>query len=176
MDDLGLSQAAPAMQSGLCHKPEPCPPDSVLRHEPIHRLFKSVEQAFRHQALQQMRAEGIDDLFPGAVPLVLHLGDQDGVTVSELGKRCGLESSTMSPLLDELERRQIASRHRDPDDRRVVRLYLTEHGASLEPRLRRLVLRLQETAFAGIPEDDLGTMRRVLERVLGNLGAAGGPP
>lgn len=145
------------------------PPASALRHAPLHRLFKGVEQAFRHQALQQMRAAGITDLFPGAVPLILHLGDSDGLPMSELGKRCGLESSTMTPLVDELERSGLALRARDPEDRRIVRLHLTEAGRHLEPRLRALLLRLQETALTDISDDELAALHRVLERIAANL-------
>ena len=50
-------------------------------------LLQAVEQAFRQQFLLRMRQENID-LFPGAAPLILHLGDEDGLTMSELGKRC----------------------------------------------------------------------------------------
>ncbi|HZO88549.1 MAG TPA: MarR family transcriptional regulator [Chthonomonadaceae bacterium] len=168
MGGLNNSRAFASLQ-GCCGKVEPLPPASALHNEPLPRLFKAVEQAFRQQALQQMRAEGIADVFPGATPLILHLGEEDGLTLSELGKRCGLESSTITPLVDELERHQIAVRARDPADRRVVRLYLTEYGRSLAPRLRGLLLRLQEVALAGISEEELAALRRTLERIAANL-------
>ena len=175
MDDLDARESEEPDLQGMCGKVSPMPPASVLRNAPLHRLFKAVEQAFRQQALQQMRAEGITDVFPGATPLILHLGDEDGLTMSELARRCGLESSTMTPLLDELERRDIAVRVRDPEDRRVHRLYLTAHGRALEPRLRRLLLRLQEVSVAGISEEELATMRHVLEGILANLHALDKP-
>ncbi|MCW3098786.1 MAG: MarR family transcriptional regulator [Chthonomonadaceae bacterium] len=145
-------------------------PNSALRNAPLHRSFKAVEQAFRQQFLLRMRQEHID-LFPGAAPLILHLGDEDGLTMSELGKRCGLESSTMTPLVDELERRKLIGRARDPEDRRVIRLHLTPAGRALEPRLRTLLLDLQAVAFCRIPDSDLAVMRSVLESILANLGA-----
>jgi DNA-binding MarR family transcriptional regulator len=173
MDGLeDSSERLEARLPGLCGRVEAMPPASVLRNEPLHRLFKAVEQAFRQQALHQMRAEGITDVFPGAAPLILHLGDEDGLTMTELGRRCGLESSTMTPLVDELERRQIVVRVRIADDRRVVRLHLTETGRELEPRLRGILLRLQEVALQGIPDDELTTMRHVLECIVANLDLA----
>ena len=146
-------------------------PVSAMRHAPLPRLFKAVEQSFREQCLLMMRAEGIDTLFPGAMPLILHLGDEDGQTISELARRCGLENSTMTPLLDELERRGIAARVRDPEDRRAVRLHLTAQGRDLEPRLRDLLLRLQIGAFEGIPETEIDLMMRVMEKIVANLGS-----
>ena len=89
--------------------------------------------------------------------------------MSELGKRCGLESSTMTPLVDELERRSLIGRARDPEDRRVIRLHLTPEGHDLEPRLRALLLDLQEVALSRISETDIAAMHRVLESILNNL-------
>ena len=146
-------------------------PNSALRNAPLHRSFKAVEQAFRQQFLHRLRQENMD-LFPGAAPLILHLGDEDGLTMSELGKRCGLESSTMTPLVDELERRNMIGRVRAPEDRRVIRLHLTPAGRALEPRLRVLLLDLQEVALGNIPESDLAAMHRALERIVANLEAS----
>lgn len=149
-------------------------PSSALRNAPLHRAFKAVEQAFRQEFLHRMRQESID-LFPGAAPLILHLGDEDGLTMSELGKRCNLESSTMTPLVDELERRKLIGRQRAPEDRRVIRLHLTPAGRDLEPRLRKLLLDLQAAALCNIPDSDLAAMHRVLEGILSNLGTHSDP-
>jgi DNA-binding MarR family transcriptional regulator len=173
MDRLDARNQPPPDLTDCCGKAEALPPASALRNEPLHRLFKSVGQAFRQQILQQMRAEGITEVFPGAVPLILHLGDEDGLTMSELARRCGLESSTLTPLMDELERYGLAARARDPDDRRVVRLYLTESGRTLEPRLRGLLMRLQEVALIGVSEEELATLHQVLERMAANLNNLG---
>ena len=170
MDETNANEASVhSPPYGLCSSTEPQPPSSALRDESLNRVFKSVEQTFRRVALHQMRKDGIEDIFPGSAPLILHLGDEDGLPLSELGKRCGLESSTMTPLVDELERRGLAHRNRSPEDRRVVRLYLTEKGHALEPRLRALVWRLQEVAVTGIPDGEIEVMRSVLERIVANL-------
>ena len=169
MDDLETAHTVLPPSEG-CGKIEPRMPSSALRNAPLHRSFKAVEQAFRQQFLLRMRQENID-LFPGAAPLILHLGDEDGLTMSELGKRCGLESSTMTPLVDELERRKLIGRVRAPEDRRVIRLHLTPAGRELEPRLRTLLLDLQSVALCSIPDADLAAMHRVLESILTNLGA-----
>jgi DNA-binding MarR family transcriptional regulator len=170
MDDLvNSTQLSPALPQ-TCGKVEPRLPNSALRNAPLHRLFKAVEQAFRQQFLLRMRQENMD-VFPGAAPLILHLGDEDNLTMSELGKRCGLESSTMTPLVDELERRRLISRVRAPEDRRVIRVHLTPAGRDLEPRLRKLLLDLQAVALCDIPDGDIAAMHRVLESILANLGA-----
>src|SRR5690349_20860251 len=152
MDDLAGKREA---WSRDCSRDAAHPPSSVLRNEPLYRAFKAVHMAFRQRALQLMRSEGIDELFPGAAPLLLHLGDEDGLTLSELARRCELENSTLTPLVDDLERHDLVARARDRDDRRVVRIHLTAQGRELEPRLRALWLRLQEVALTGISRAEL---------------------
>lgn len=174
MGDLTRGRQGSKDFSGCYSGSKPLPPASVLRSEPLPRLFRAVEQAFHQEALYRMRQEGVDGVFPGATPLILHLGDEDGLTISELARRCGLESSTMTPLVDELERCSIAVRARAPEDRRQIRLFLTETGRELEPRLRALLIGLQEDALRGIPEAELSVMHGVLERIVANL--LGSPP
>ena len=170
MDSIKQKKTRPGAQEfALCSRVEAHPPASVLRDEPLHRSFKAVEQAFRRAVLHLMRAQGIDDLFPGTTPLILHLGDEDGLTLSELGKRCGLESSTVTPLVDELERHHIAQRARAPEDRRVVRVYLTDYGRELEPRLRALILHMQEIALTGLSAEEMAAMRHTMECMVANL-------
>lgn len=165
MDDL----SAEKLEGSICGNPEPMPPASVLRNEPLHRLFKAVEQAFRQKALLLMRQQGISDVFPGTVPLILHLGDEDGLPMSELARRCGLDASTLTPLVDELEKRGMAYRARSAEDRRIICLHLTPRGQEVEPQLRRLIFELQELAMQGIPHADIAAMHRVMEGILANL-------
>lgn len=92
--------------------------------------------------------------------------------VTELAETAGVTPSTMSLTLDRLERAGLVMRERDPDDRRVMNVRLTEAGAraregggpfdpeSVDAALRRLG-----------PE-----ARREVVRALALLaGAVGGP-
>src|SRR5579871_5974184 len=112
MGDLGRKNSE--WQGGCIHA-EPQPPAGALRNEPLHRLFKAIHRGFLQRALQEMRAEGIADLYPGATSLLLHLGEEDGLTLTELARRCDLENSTLTPLVDELERHQLVRRARSID-------------------------------------------------------------
>ena len=48
-----------------------------------------------------------------------------------LGEKVGLSPASMSRLLDRLERRQLVSRHRTSEDRRVVEVHLDPEGEKL---------------------------------------------
>ena len=159
----------PRMSVPHCGMPEADPPSSALRDEPLYRVFKQVGLAFRQRALQQMRDEGIDDVNPGATPLLLHLGDEDGLTLGELARRCGLENSTLTPLVTDLERAHLVARTRAAEDRRVSRLYLTEMGRKRERQLRALWFQVQQQALGGISDEELAMLHQTLASICANL-------
>jgi MarR family transcriptional regulator, organic hydroperoxide resistance regulator len=63
--------------------------------------------------------------------VLVSLQHRDGQKVSELGEALFLESNTLTPLLQRLEKAGLVKRQRSDDDERVVLLTLTPVGAKL---------------------------------------------
>ena len=59
------------------------------------------------------------------------LNEVEGQTVSQLGDKLHLESSTLTPLLKRLETAGYVTRKRDTEDERQVRVSLTAAGRSI---------------------------------------------
>ena len=62
------------------------------------------------------------------------LYDEDRLTVGEISKRLGIESSTLTPLLKRLQAAGFVERTRNAADERQVFVELTERGRSLKER------------------------------------------
>jgi DNA-binding MarR family transcriptional regulator len=60
--------------------------------------------------------------------VIRFLYDNDGLTSSDLGKRTGLDSATLTGILDRLEAGDRIERKQNPDDRRSILIYLTDKG------------------------------------------------
>ncbi|WP_068783918.1 MarR family winged helix-turn-helix transcriptional regulator [Paenibacillus phocaensis] len=72
-------------------------------------------------------------LKPSEVRLMFHLlhgmeKEERGVTVSELSAMLEVASPTVTPLVRSLEERGLVLRYNDKEDRRAVRVKLTEQG------------------------------------------------
>ncbi len=65
--------------------------------------------------------------------ILRNLGEEN-LTLSELSQRLLKVNSNITALIDNLERRGLVERTRDPSDRRVVRVRLTEAGFELRER------------------------------------------
>jgi DNA-binding MarR family transcriptional regulator len=95
--------------------------------------------------------------------VMLALWEQDGVTVSWLGGRLGLDSGTLSPLLKRLEASGLVARQRSHDDERVVKISLTAEGAALRDR----ALSVPPALFGrlGLEPDEAAELRRLLNKM-----------
>lgn len=92
--------------------------------------------------------------------VLLVLWEDDALPVKDLGERLGLDSGTLTPLLQRLEKIGYVARRRDRADQRVVRIRLTADGRALEPRARAIPVAL--ACRAGF---DLGSARSRAELV-----------
>lgn len=68
--------------------------------------------------------------YPQYVALIA-LNEQGNQTVSELGEKLFLESSTLTPMLKRLEASGYVTRQRDAADERQVRINLTDAGRAV---------------------------------------------
>ena len=59
------------------------------------------------------------------------LNEEDQITSGELGKKTGLDSATLTGILDRLEAAEFIKRKNNPDDRRSTHIHLTPKGNEL---------------------------------------------
>ena len=91
-------------------------------------------------------------------------GDQ---TVSSLGEKLFLDSSTLTPLLKRLEAMGHVTRQRDPQDERVVRVNITPKGRKVREKALDYRERLVEKM--GLSATDFQKLREELVRLRTNL-------
>jgi DNA-binding MarR family transcriptional regulator len=77
------------------------------------------------------RRVGEVELSPGRFALLMLIGENPGISQAALGRASGRDKSTLTPALDDLERRGLVRRERPASDRRAYALTLTEAGAAM---------------------------------------------
>lgn len=106
-------------------------------------------------------------LSPTQIHTVMWLGNDGPLTMGDLARRGGITEKTITGVIDRLERDGYVHRERDLADRRVVRVVLTEKGAT-EFREMRAVMEQRFRIFLGFLD---AADRQALLRILGNLHA-----
>jgi MarR family transcriptional regulator, transcriptional regulator for hemolysin len=96
-------------------------------------------------------------------------------TQRELARALGIEGPTLSHHLTGLERTGLITRSRDPDNRRVQRVELTEAGDAAFHRLRRAAFSFDTRLRAGFDDSEIEQLRELLARLLSNVTGAQPP-
>jgi DNA-binding MarR family transcriptional regulator len=93
----------------------------------IHALAR-IRSVFRARRIRDPR-EGGGAVSVRRAEILAHLDDEDPTMVGELADHLGVTPSTMSLTLKRMEAEGWVRRERDPADRRVTNVRLTESGA-----------------------------------------------
>jgi DNA-binding MarR family transcriptional regulator len=104
--------------------------------------------------------------YPQYIVLVA-LMEEDDQTVSALGNKLFLDSSTLTPLLKRMEAMGHLSRQRDPEDERQVRVRLTPQGRNV--RERALPFRGELVKAIGLSSAEFQRLREELVKLRTNL-------
>jgi DNA-binding MarR family transcriptional regulator len=99
--------------------------DQPVEEWSIPRLFGA---ASRMMTVVASRSADRHGLSAAGFVLLRTLLVEDGLSSGEVARRCWITPATITAVVDTLERDGHVQRRRDGDDRRVVRLHLTEKG------------------------------------------------
>src|SRR5215470_9564953 len=104
--------------------------------------------------------------------VLVPLYETDDQTVSALGEKLFLDSSTLTPLLKRLEAMGHLTRQRGPEDERVVRLRITPQGRHVREQV--LALRAKLVTKIGLDATEFKQIRETLVKLRSNLANAEG--
>ena len=82
----------------------------------------------------------------------------------------GIQGPTLTHHLNALETQGLLTRRRDPANRRVHQIELTEAGEALFLRLRAAAIEFDKQLRAGLSEKDLAKFGSLLATLRGNVG------
>jgi MarR family transcriptional regulator for hemolysin len=142
------------------------PPIGLL----LARTAKDVSRAFD----DTLGAAG------GSLPvwlILLALKTREPPNQRELAQAVGIQGATLSHHLDAMEGDGLLTRQRDPSNRRVHQVRLTEQGEDRFHRLAAAARIHDERIRAGLAEEEIATLAELLGRLQSNVtGPRTAPP
>ncbi|MFJ3788589.1 MarR family winged helix-turn-helix transcriptional regulator [Kitasatospora sp. NPDC090091] len=134
---------------------------------PPERSVLLTLQRATHATLQLIAAELVDlDLTASEINALANLADGRGRTVSQLGVAVGTRPTTLTSVLDRLERRGHITRGVRAGDRRSVLVELTDSGRAAAALIRRTLADVESRALAGLPADAVAGYYAVLDALI----------
>ena len=132
--------------------------------ELVHRLMHDY-RSLKYRSLRS----GSPEITHMDSKVLSHVDEQPGASQRELVIRSGRDKAQVARLIKGLRDRGLLSAKVDDNDRRSVRLSLTERGRSVQRALRKQDERLKARAIAGLSDTELKRLYELLSRVRENL-------
>ena len=133
-----------------------------------------VHAVFRLSRLNRMMISGALrelGLAPGQELLLMQLWDRDGCSQSDLVDRLGLDPSTVTKMLQRLERDGWVCRSPSEDDRRVTIVGLTAAGRGLRCDVTRLWGELERETVRSLSDGERRSLLALLTKMEQSLHA-----
>lgn len=89
-------------------------------------------------------------------------------TAAELSRCTGVETSTMTRMLDRLESKGLISRNRCEKDRRIIYLELTDTGKEFATKVPYVIAESLNYHLRGFSNDEVNTLKSLLRRIKAN--------
>lgn len=93
------------------------------------------------------------------------LGQEDKVTATDLGRRTALDSATLTGIIDRLETAGLVVRKRHPEDRRAIRVCLTDSGRKIAGELFVMAIEANREFLAGLNANEQKTLHKLLGKI-----------
>ena len=123
---------------------------------PLHRATRQIGLWFESRLTELAGTEG---------HLLSYLVPYGPCTVSELVRVFGSKHSTMTSLLDRLEKRGLLERKDNPEDKRSFLIGLTAKGRKAASRVNVLVEEIEREIGKRVTRRDLEGFKKVMDAV-----------
>lgn len=130
-------------------------------------LFRQIRDAMWERMSRELAIAGHELTFSQYITLK-RLAEGDA-SARELARTADLNPGAITRLLDRLEEKDLTTRIADPDDRRALRIALTESGTRMWADINQCGLRVRERAMERLSADEQTTLLRLLVLVRENL-------
>ena len=97
------------------------------------------------------------------------LWQEDGLPTSGIGEKLQQVGGTLTGVLDRMEDRGLVRREKDPVDRRICRIWLTDSGQDLEDVLPQVVADLHAQTWTGVSAQAQAQFSQSLNQAIANL-------
>jgi DNA-binding MarR family transcriptional regulator len=99
---------------------------------------------------------------------LLQFLDNDGpLMMSEIATKLGITLGGVTALANRMDRAQLIERRRSEEDRRVVRLVITDEGKALLDKLSKARSKTLQKYFSKLSADEIKELERLCRKMLG---------
>ncbi len=132
------------------------------RKESLGYLVSHLNVELQHELDSRLKRYQLDIKL---WPVLFALWQEEGISQTELSRRCDVANYTMTRLLDQQQVQGLIYRHQEEDNRRAFQIFLTDQAKAMEQDLIREAERVNEKFMAALDEPERGQLLMLLNKI-----------
>ena len=134
------------------------------------RMFYAFNEALKSCCQEHGKPYAVTPPQWGVLVLLL---EQEGMTIGAISQRRAIDMATVTGIIKRLEQSSLVERRHDLQDRRQVKVYLTDEGRDIMRYLPGATRAFNEIMMRGFSEDQQRDLIAKLQQIVVNLGEVG---
>lgn len=124
----------------------------------IKTAWHAISRMYNQQAIK-------NDITTSIGFVLLNINSKEGTPATKIAPLIGLESRSLVRMLKSIEEKGLIRRQADPNDKRLVRIFLTKLGIEKKEIALQTVMAFNKRIRKEIPEKELKTFFEVIEKI-----------
>lgn len=130
-------------------------------------LILDISKKFRDVMREKSESIGLVDSYR---PILCVLKKHDGCTQQDICKYTQLKAPTISLTLQKMESNGLIRRDVDQDDKRNIRIYITDKVLGMQKEIDRMLKETDNEFFKGLSEEEVKEGKEILLKIASNIG------
>ncbi|MBO7638501.1 MAG: MarR family transcriptional regulator [Treponema sp.] len=131
-------------------------------------LLSQVHQVCARVWNKILRENNMADLEGARGRIIFALWGKDGVPIKQLCEKTSLDKSTLTGIIDRLERDGYIERNQSPYDKRSSLISLTGKEKEFEQSIKRVSNQMNKVYYKGFSDNEIIQFEDMLQRILDN--------
>lgn len=132
-------------------------------------LISKIHQVTGRIFAKLLKEAEIEDINPAQGRILFALWKKDEVPITEIARETLLHKSTLTKMLDRLEKSGHILREPSIEDRRITVIKLTEKNRRLQEKYDKVSEDMRRIYYKGFSQSEIQQLDHLLSRVLDNL-------
>ncbi len=127
-----------------------------------------IRQVGERIFMRKLKEYGVE-INPAQGRIMFALWQKDGIAINELARKTQLGKSTLTSMLDRLEKAKYIQRIPSSTDRRKILIRRTQKDRDMEKQYVELSQEMTKVWYKNFSEDEMDAFEQYLERILNNI-------
>lgn len=120
----------------------------------------------QHTVFQYLSSKlAVYDITPSQYAVLSCLWGKDHATPKQIAETLYLETSTISGVLDRMQKKNLIDRVVNKEDRREVQVTITEKGMALEEPIQAIIDEVNQEVLKGFTEEERNKLAQTLRNI-----------